>query len=279
MNRLLRKGTPPREMPGFMSMKSVFGTVVFAAIVCSTALAAAQPRDDSPFLQPQPAAEVGAFAGQFLPTTLSARTDSQRGYFLAFAGYDSARKSAQSEALVDVSILSWLAVRGGFLYTQHPNRTRPTIGVRAQPLSQENVGIDLGVGAYYRPEGFTEGEGEIELVVAVGRRFGRLATFANLVYGQDPEAAERDGEVRLAALYAVTQSVQAGFDARLRADLGSEEGKRRAEGGAEYDLVFGPTASYAIGPIAVIAQGGMSVFGTNPAKPGGVIQLGIAGAI
>jgi hypothetical protein len=137
----------------------------------------------------------------------------------------------------------------------------------------------LGAGAFYRPEGFTESEGEVELVVAVAHRFGRLGTFANLVYGQDPEGAERDGEVRLGALYAVNASVQAGFDARLRADLGSEEGKRRAEGGAEYDLVFGPTASYAIGPIAAIVQGGMSLLGTEPAKPGAIVMLGIAGAI
>jgi hypothetical protein len=215
----------------------------------------------------------------FLPTTIGARTDSQRAYFVAFGGYDSAQHSARSEALVDVSILNWLAARAGFVYTQRPNRTRPTLGLRAQALSQERSGIDLGIGGFYRPEGFTQSEGEIELVVAAARQFGRLTTFANVAYGQDPEAAERDGELRLGALYTVNGSVQAGMDARLRVDLGSEPGKRRAEGGADYDLVVGPTASYAIGPIAAIVQAGVSVFGVSPARPGGVAMLGVAGAI
>lgn len=258
-------------------MRSLFSTFYIFSILGLAAPALAQEDGEpKPSLDP---AQTSAEAGQFMPTVISARTDSQKGYLLAYGGYDSARESAQAEAIADVSLFSWLAVRGGVVYTQHPNRSRPTFGLRAQALKQEDAGLDLGAGVYYRPEGFTEGEGEIELVIAVGRRFGRLGTFANLVYGQDPEAAERDGEIRLGALYELTAGFQAGFDARLRADLGSEEGKRRAEGGAEYDLVFGPTASYAIGPIAVIAQGGMSVFGTEPAKPGGVVLLGMAGAI
>jgi hypothetical protein len=265
-------------MRSVLSTRTVVGIAVLVAAVSSARPAHAQ-QSDAPNPQPEAPAEASAEAGMFLPTTIGPRTDSQKGFFLAFGGYDSARKSAQSEALVDVSIFSWLAARAGFLYTQRPNQTRPTLGLRAQVLSQDRFGIDLGAGTYYRPEGFTESEGEIELVVSVARRFGRLGTFANLVYGQDPEAAERDGEVRFGALYAVNASLQAGIDARLRVDLGSEEGKRRVEGGAEYDLVFGPTASYALGPIAVIGQGGMSVFGTNPAKPGALVLLGVAGAI
>jgi len=104
----------------------------------------------------------------------------------------------------------------------------------------------MAIGAYYRPEGFTQAEGEVEIALALGRAFGRFATFANIVYGQDPEGAERDGELRLAALYQLNNSLQAGLDARLRADLGSDEGKRRAEGGAEYDVLVGPTASFAL---------------------------------
>jgi hypothetical protein len=152
-------------------------------------------------------------------------------------------------------------------------------GLRAQALQQERAGIDLGFGAYYKPEGFTEAEGEIELVAAFGRRFGRLATFANLVYGQDLEATERDGELRLAALYSVSSSVQAGFDSRLRVDLGEGEEEHRTEGAAEYDLLVGPTASLAVGPLATILQAGLSVLGTEPAQPGAFVQLGLAGSL
>jgi hypothetical protein len=257
----------------------VFGWMTVLIVACGSARVRAQGREDSPVDRTQNQAGASAEAGMFLPTTIGPRTDSQRAYLLAFGGYDSAKASAQSEALVDVSILSWLAARAGVLYVQYPNSFRPTLGLRAQALSQENAGIDLGVGAYYRPQGFSEAEGEVEVMVALGRRFGRLNTFANFVYGQDPEASERDAEVRLAALYSVSATVQAGFDARLRMDLGSDEGEHRAEGGAEYDLLVGPTASIAVGPMAAIAQAGLSVFGTEPAKPGAVALLGIAGAL
>jgi hypothetical protein len=253
--------------------------LALAIAFCCTGRAIAQVHDDARASSADGSAAVSAEAGMFLPTTIAARTDSQSGYVRALGGYDSARRSAQFEALADVTIIGPLAARVGVLYGQNPSSLRPSIGLRLQALSQERQGIDLGVGAFYRPEGFTEAEGEVELVLAFGRRFGRFATFANLVYGQDPEGAERDGEVRLGALYAASSLLQAGLDARLRLDLGSSDGKRRAEGGAEYDLVFGPTASYALGPVAVIAQAGMSVFGTQSARLGAVALLGAAGVL
>jgi hypothetical protein len=236
----------------------------------------AQDRDDTPSAD---AAQRSAEAGTFLPTTDSARIDSQRGYVIAFGGYDFARRSAQFEARAEVSILPWLAVLGGPVYTQHPEQFRPSLGVRAQALSQPDQGIDLGFGVTYRPEGFTEAEGEIELSVAVARRFGRLGTFANLVYGQDPEATERDGELRLAGLYTIAAAVQAGLDARLRIDLGSEESEPHAEEGAHWDAVFGPTASFATGGFATFVQVGMSVVDDTAVHYGALALLGVAGVL
>lgn len=255
--------------------------------------AVAQAPAETPAPKVESTAAVSAGAGMFLPTTIAPRVDSQRGYVRMLGGYDSARRSAQFDALADVTIIGPLAARVGATYTEHPSAEggrrnerpenfRPSFGLRVQALSQAHYGIDMGVGVFYKPEGFTEAEGEIEGVLSFGRTFGRIATFANLVYGQDPEGKERDGEVRVGALYAVTSLLQVGADARLRLDLGEEEGeesaaKKRSQ--AEYDLVFGPTASYALGPIAAIAQAGMSVFGTEPARPGVVGLLGVAGVL
>lgn len=220
-----------------------------------------------------------AEAGMLLPLTVSPRTDSQRAVVRAIGGYDMPRKRMQFEAVADVTIFGPLAIRAGAMYGQKSDTFRPTIGLRVQALSQEKYGIDLGVGLFYKPEGFTEAEGEIEGMVMVARRFGRIGTFANIVYGQDPEGHERDGELRVGALYAVMAPLQVGLDARLRFDLGSEEEKREKEGGAEYDLIFGPTASYAFGPVALIAQVGLSLYGTEPARVGAVALLGLAGAL
>lgn len=247
-----------------------------AALAQAPALGVA--KDEKP-AAPESTAAVSGEAGMFLPTLIAPRTDSQTGYIRAIGGYDSSHRSAQMEALADVTIIGPLALRAGVLYSQKPNSFRPSVGLRVQVLKQEDAGFDLGAGVFYRPEGFTEAEGEVEVAVAFGRRFGRIGTFANLVYGQDPEGAERDGELRLGALYSVTSLFQAGLDARLRFDLGSEEGERRTEGEAEYDIAFGPTASYALGPVAAIAQVGMSIFGREPARPGALALFGLAGVL
>lgn len=261
-----------------LGLLALVSTLLGAGAALAQAPAQGPAKDEKP-APPESTAAVSGEAGMFLPTVIAARTDSQTGYIRAIGGYDTARRSAQMEALADVTLVGPLALRAGVLYAQKPNSFRPSIGLRVQILSQEGTGIDMGAGVFYRPEGFTEAEGEVEVALAFGRRFGRIATFANLVYGQDPEGAERDGELRLGALYSVTSLLQAGLDARLRFDLGSEEGKRRTEGEAEYDIVFGPTASYALGPVAAIAQVGMSIFGREPARPGAVMLAGLAGVL
>jgi hypothetical protein len=226
------------------------------------------------------AAISSADAGMMLPLTIAPRTDSQRGVVRAIGGYDSARDRAQFEATADVTIFGPFAVRVGAQYGQQRNSFRPSVGLRVQALTQERYGIDLGFGGFYKPEGFTEMEGEIEVMVMVARHFGRLGTFANLVYGQDPEGKERDGELRLGALYAVSVPLQVGLDTRLRFDLGEEnEQVRKKEGGAEFDILVGPTASYALGPVAVIGHAGLSVYGTQPARTGVAALLGLAGAL
>ena len=254
--------------------------VVWCGSLPAQVLAQEAPAEDDPNGKTDHGVAVDtAEAGMLLPYSVSPRTDSQRGVVKVLGGYDTTRERMQFEAVADVTIWGPIAIRAGAMYGQKSDTFRPTIGLRVQALSQERQGIDLGFGAFYKPEGFTEAEGEIEVMVMAARRFGRIGTFANLVYGQDPEGRERDGELRVGALYAVMVPLQVGLDARLRFDLGSEEEQREKEGGAEYDILFGPTASYAIGPMAIIAHGGLSVYGTEPAKVGAVALLGVAGAL
>lgn len=252
--------------------------IVFAAASFATSIAAAQQaQDETPAVPGPSSAAVSAEAGQFLPNTIAPRVDSQRGFVRAFGGYDSARRSALFEARGDVTVWGPIAATVGAVYTTK-QEFAPTVGVRVQALNQEHHFIDLSIGGYYKPEGFTELEGEIEFVLSVGRRFGRLSTFANVVFGQDPDAAERDGELRLAALYEITTPLQVGLDSRFRFDIGSGEGKERESGG-EYDLVVGPTASYALGPVAAFAHGGLSLVGYNRARAGAVMLFGLGGSI
>ncbi len=240
--------------------------------------ARAQLRDDGARVPAETAAR-SAQAGMFLPYTMAARTDSQRAFVLALGGYDQARRSAQLESTADATLFGPLAARAGVLYGQSGHRMRPSAGLRVQALSQNAHYLDLSLGAFYRPEGFTEAEGEVEAVLAFGRSFGRLGTFANLVYGQDPEGNERDGEVRVAALYTLGARVQSGLDLRLRFDLGSAQGARRVPGEADYDFVAGPVLSYALGPMALLAQLGLSAVGQSHPRLGPVALAGLGGAL
>jgi hypothetical protein len=220
-----------------------------------------------------------ARAGMFLALIEAPRVDTQRAFTTALGGYDAARDSALLEGRGEVTVWGPIALRIGVLYTQSPERLRPTGGGRVQALSQaRGQGIDMSIGAFYKPEGFTEGEGEVEGVLAFGRRFGRIGLFADLAYGQDPEGAERDGEVRLGALYEAMARMQLGLDSRLRFDLGSDEGKRREEGEAEYDLIAGPALSYAFDQVALGVEAGVSVVGAPSTQVGPIALASISGS-
>src|SRR5205085_1684538 len=133
----------------------------------------------------------------------------------AGGGYDGARGSGLFEATAEVRVWGPVAVRGGAVYTGDDKGLRPTFGVRVQALREAAHGLDATVGAFYRPEGLTEPEGEVEAVVAAGTHLGRTYVLGNLVYGQDPEGNERDGEVRLAAMASTAPWLLLGFDGRL----------------------------------------------------------------
>lgn len=228
----------------------------------------------------EPPAESSAHAGMFLPLTMAPRTDSQHAFVRVASGYDSIRRSAVFDGIVDVTLWGPIALRAGVDYGERTEgRARPSGGLRVQALKQERHGIDMGVGVFYRPEGFTEPEGEIEAVVSFGRRIQRWAMFANLVYGQDPEARERDGEVKLAALYDLTLRAQLGLDARARFDLGTEEGKLEKEGGEEFDFIVGPAFSYALGYVAFVANAGLRGAAGNGFQAGFIGLAGLGGSL
>jgi hypothetical protein len=220
-----------------------------------------------------------ARAGMFLPLTEAPRTDAARAFATVLGGYDGGPDSALLEGRAELTVYGPIAIRIGTLYTQHPERLRPSAGARVQALNQQGQGIDMSIGAFYKPEGFTEGEGELEAVLAFGRTFDRIGLIGDLVYGQDPEGRERDGELRLAGLYMPSMRVQLGLDSRVRVDLGTEADKLEEEGGAEYDLHAGPTFSYALDQIAFGALAGVSVLGTPKAQVGALALLTISGSL
>jgi hypothetical protein len=217
--------------------------------------------------------QTSAGAGAFLPFTLSAAIDKQAAVGSAVGGYDGGRQAGVFEAAAEVRVFGPVALRGGAVYSSAGDRLRPSLGARVQALRESRHGVDSAIGVFYRPEGLTELEGEIETVLSVGAHLGLTYLTGNLVYGQDPEARERDGELRLAALRPVGERLFLGGDARARFDLGSQAGKREPR----LDAVIGPVASLVAGPLALTAQAGASALkleGT-PTRIGALVLGGL----
>jgi hypothetical protein len=217
--------------------------------------------------------EASAAAGTFLAFTHAASLETQRAYGVGVGGYDSARGTGLFEATAEVRLWGPLALRGGAVYTSGDDRLRPSFGARVQVLRESASGLDASLGVFYRPEGLTEPEGEVEAVLSAGRHLGASYVLGNLVYGQDPEGNERDGEVRLAALHPVAANLLLGLDGRLRFDLGSKARAGKVE--PELDALIGPAASWTVGPLALLLHAGGSAYRTTTTAYGVFVLAGL----
>ena len=239
---------------------------------------------DEARLEDTPANHAARLAarGAFLAVAQTATVDERRAYAVGFGGYDSARSTGTFEAATELRLFGPVALRGAAVYTNSTGTARPSFGARAQVLREDRQGVDAAVGLFYRPEGLTEPEGEIESVVSLGRHLGRTYLLGNLLYGQDPEGNERDGEVRMAALRPLAGRLLLGFDGRVRFDLGSSAAKLAARREALMDAMLGPTVSALVGPVVLLFQGGGSALRLQQQvlpSFGGFVLVGIGTAL
>lgn len=248
--------------------------VVFAAAAVVFAVAAAAPAraQETPGIAATNPTAQAVSDGSFAPLTMPARVGSTAAFAWGTSGYDTSRKGGLFEASAEVRLWGPIALRGGASYSNASDRLRPNIGARVQVLRQEAHGVDGSLSVFYKPEGFTEPEGEVETTLALAHAFEALTMVGNLVYGQDPEGRERDGEVRL-GLFHWGGRLGYGVDARARFALGTQRA-RAAGGEPTLDAMGGPLVTYALGPVAPFAEVGPSVFRLGGETRAGVMALG-----
>ena len=249
------------KVPGGIAVAMILGA-------SAQALAQAEAPESDVVTTPPPEITTAVRDGALLPSTLSPRVGANAALAFGFAGYDGARSAPLGGATAEVRVWGPSSAR---------REARPTIGGRVQLLRQERHGVDGSLSVFYRPEGFTEPEGEIETFVSLGRRFDRISVLGNLVYGQDPEGNERDGELRFASLYAAGRW-SFGVDSRLRFALGAQK-SAMAQAEPKFDLMAGPIATAAVGPVAFFAQAGPSVLKVTGSTSAGVAALGGVGSV
>jgi hypothetical protein len=202
--------------------------------------------------------DEGEHTGAFLALAMTPAIAGRRGVVSSLAGYDSGARTGLWLATAEVALWHNLALRVGATNTEGGHAMRPSLGARVQLLDERRFGIDAGAAVFYRAEGFTEPEGEIETALTVGRHLGESYLIANLVYGQDPEGRERDGELRLGLLYPLGSRFVVGGDGRARLDLGSDRTRRAERGEPTADLMVGPVGTVRIDLFVLCLQGGAS---------------------
>jgi hypothetical protein len=125
----------------------------------------------------------------------------------------------------------------------------PAARLRYQILKQWTSGIDLAAGARFKTVGFHPDQGEVELLLAAGRRFGQFELVLNTVLGFETGAGGgKDGEVKAFAGYRFGEALRAGIDSRIQAELGDDEAATTVKppGARDYDLTVGPMVSWMV---------------------------------
>lgn len=166
-------------------------------------------------------------------------------------------RATAGAAATDSSDSSQTSVSGSLSWTPVANLTAdvgayaqsgaqgPSARIRYQLLDQARFGIDLSLGVRFKTVGFHPNQGEMETFFAAGRSFGRLDVALNGVFGVETGGESgKDVEAKVFALYRVTNSVRAGFDSRLQAEVSDEEHPTRPALGRDYDLTAGPALSW-----------------------------------
>lgn len=271
-------------------LRSALGAACVVSSVTSARAAPADQREetrtttaDEPgraATPPNPVADA-ARSGSFVPLTLPASVTREHVYAMAYGGYDTAARNARFVSFAEARVYGPLALRLGAQSSAGSDEIAPSVAARLQVLSEATQGIDTTVSLAYNAEGFTEFEGELELVIAVGRSFGNWQLVGNVAYGQDPEGEERDGEFRTALLYHVGTHYYLGLDGRGRADLGSDRDKLREHNEPLYDVDVGPVANLAFGPVVFGVHGGLSAVEhvDENTRFGGVVLAGLGTAL
>lgn len=161
-----------------------------------------------------------AMDGIFTP--LIVRADG-RSRGVATISWARASTSTSLDLRIDVAIWRTFRVVAdvSMLEARGETTRRPSLGVATQVLTEQRHTIDLSTYLAYKSEGFTEPEGEIELVVSFGKRLGFVRATVNAAYGQDVEAVDRDAEVAIALHVEPTRGLFAGAVSRYRSAIGS----------------------------------------------------------
>jgi len=189
------------------------------------------------------------------------------------AGYDGAQQRAQASGVVEAALVPGLSAFAAVRYgDETAGGSRPAVGAALQLLDPHERAVGLRLSCAYKPEGFSEPEGEIESVVTVSRLIaGDVArTFA--AFGSDPDGHESDAELGAGFLHRLADRWVIGGTVRYRYALAV-----KTSDSPRWDLVGGAVGDLLVDRWRVeLMLGGGAVEATRVAAgPLGLVSVGI----
>jgi hypothetical protein len=193
-----------------------------------------------------------ATSASFTPGILRA-TSAGNGFVNVASDFDGSTDSIRISALGEVNV--WGRVRAAVrLLDAFSDKPRPGVGAGLRWLDGDTTSTAY---LFYKTEGFTEPEGEVEALLSFEHAFGAVRAGANIAYGQDPEGNERDGELALVAHVEPRTGWFVGGTARYRDALGSTKESVIRDGFA------GPTTTLTLGAFAISVNAGVAMAETQ----------------
>jgi hypothetical protein len=234
--------------------------------------------DDEP-LAPEPsAAAPRRDVTRYLPTTSSATAGSTADVTSVWGGYDGASGAPLFSASTEVRLVRRVSLMAGVTYaTSYAASTdlRPHIGARVQFLEQPSSGVDATAAFVFRQDRFTSEDGLFQGSLAVGRSFGETSAVLNVVYGQDGEGDDHEGEVRVAVTRRIVGELHLGAEGRYMHAIASTDPHRAALGTPSMEALVGPVVAYTAGRWAVIAEAGVASRQTSRVETGVTALAGV----
>jgi hypothetical protein len=195
-----------------------------------------------------------------------------------WGGYDGAARAPVFSASTEVRLVRRVSLMAGVTYaTAYAASTdlRPHIGARVQFLEQPSSGVDATAAFVFRQDRFTSEDGLLQGSIAVGRSFGETSAVLNVVYGQDGEGDDHEGEVRVACTRHVGGGLHGGIEGRYMHSIDSTDPKRAMLGTPSMEALVGPMVAYTAGSWAVVGEVGVASRQSSRVETGVTALAGV----
>jgi hypothetical protein len=159
------------------------------------------------------------------------------------AGYDGAQQRTQATALVEATLITRLSIFATVTYGEETTGvTRPAVGAAYQIFDPRSTAVGVRVSTAYKPEGFSEPEGEFETILVLSHMLRRDVARMFVAYGRDADGHESDAEVGAGYLHRATENFVFGATTRYRYAIALKD----ALIGPRWDFIGGMVVDLAI---------------------------------